>query len=151
MRFLIPLLSLCCLSFAQAEHYSPQKVAKQYFEVYAKRSNFAEFMSFYAEKAQFSDFLLDVNLTGKPQISNFFDWSRGDFKVVDKGPTLLVEEQLVSGQTVVTNGKFRRFVFNGKTLGPWQFSIRQTFSDKGKITQQQDWINYSPKKILIGE
>ncbi|MCB1694377.1 MAG: hypothetical protein KDI19_16510, partial [Pseudomonadales bacterium] len=77
-------------------------------------------------------------------------WSRGDFELVEPGPILEVESQVISGRMVITRGEFKPFRYGGQVLGPWAFLIRQEFNDDGEIIFQEDWINYSPKKILIG-
>lgn len=127
-----------------------KQLAEGYFQIYAERKDFQGFMALYAENVAFQDVLYQVNIKGKEQLTAFFDWPRGDFKVLDGLPVLTVNRQLVDGNVAVTEGVFNRFSFQGKTLGPWRFTIWQAFNEHGKIVTQQDWINYTPKTIDLG-
>jgi len=119
--------------------------AKQFFELYAERKQFTKFMSFYAEDARLQDLVYGSDLNGKAAIADFFNWNKGDFKVVGVGLALTVEEQIVDGNSVVTKGVFNKFNFQQQALGPWRFIIFQRYDGEGKILFQEDWINYTPK------
>lgn len=123
--------------------------AKDYFTIYAARQDFDRFMAFYAENASVNDVVYGFSAQGETNIRAFFDWHRGQFSTVLPGPILHVTRQVVSSDQVITEGQFHQFKYNGQTLGPWEFVIWQQYSAQGLILQQQDWINYSPKKILI--
>ncbi|MCB1055435.1 MAG: nuclear transport factor 2 family protein [Acidobacteria bacterium] len=127
------------------------EVAASYFDVYAERSDFDRFMSFYADDAYLKDVVYGNEVRGKENIRRFFDWNGGNFKAVGPGPALTIEAQIVSGEIVVTRGVFNRFEYGGKVLGPWEFVIWQQFNESGEIIRQEDWINYSPKEIHVGE
>lgn len=129
---------------------SVEDTARSYFEVYARRSDFDRFMNFYAQDAVVSDVIYGNEVAGKANIREFFDWERGGFRVVKPGPILEVETQTISGNTVITRGAFKEFEYGGSKMGPWDFLISLQFNDVGKIIRQEDWINYTPKKILIG-
>ena len=127
----------------KAEH------ASEYFAVYAARKDFKRFMAFYAEDAELQDVVYGYHAHNKTEIAAFYDWNRGQFSVLTAGPILQVTRQVISGLQVITEGQFNQFQFNGQTLGPWEFIIWQEYSEQGLVQKQTDWINYSPKKILI--
>lgn len=143
------LFSACGWNPAQSS-VSIEETARTYFEVYAQRSDFERFMNFYASDAVVRDIIYGNEVAGKDDIRKFFDWERGGFKVVTPGPILEVETQVVSGRTVITRGAFKQFEYDGNRMGPWKFLIWQRFDDTGQVIYQEDWINYTPKKILIG-
>ena len=147
---MLTLLVFSCALHPESANHSVEQLAKAYFQTYAARIDFDSFMSFYADDAVLLDVVYEQTVAGKANIARFFDWSRGDFKRVAHGPILTVSKQLVSGNTVVTQGTFNAFVYNQQQLGPWAFIMWHEFDVDGKITHQQDWINYSPKKILLG-
>jgi ketosteroid isomerase-like protein len=144
-------LSACCVvqTPMHSDAVSTAERAKAYFSVYAARQDFHRFMTFYADNAQLHDVIYGYSAHGKSDIAAFFAWDRGDFSTVASGPILQVTRQVVSGDQVITTGQFNQFHYNGQKLGPWEFVIWQQYSADGLILQQQDWINYSPKKILI--
>ena len=123
--------------------------AKAYFSVYAARQDFSRFMAFYADNAALHDVVYGYSAHNKSEIAAFFAWDRGEFSTVMPGSILQVTRQVVSGDQVITSGQFNQFHYNGQKLGPWEFVIWQQYSAEGLVLQQQDWINYSPKKILI--
>lgn len=126
------------------------EVASEYFATYAERKDFDKFMSFYDDQAVLKDVIYGVDVNGINAIRNFFDWDRGEFEMVAAGAIMVLKRQIVSDKTVISTGVFSEFHFDGKKLGPWEFIIWQEYNKAGKIILQSDWINYSPKKILIG-
>lgn len=127
-----------------------RNAASEYFETYASRKDFDRLMSFYAEDATFKDILTGIEFDGRDKIAEFLDWHRGEFSVEDGKPALVVTRQVIAGNTAVTEGVFNVFFYDGNRLGPWEFVMWHEFNDQGKITSHHDWINYTPKKILIG-
>ena len=154
-KLVVSLIVTLCLTSCSAMTASGllstsfEQRAKDYFTVYAARQDFDRFMAFYADNASVNDVVYGFTAQGKTNISAFFDWHRGQFSTALPGPILHVTRQVVAGDQVITEGQFHQFKYNGQTLGPWEFVIWQQYSAKGLILQQQDWINYSPKKILI--
>lgn len=149
--FLLFLAIMFAAQVTANDNVNIQKSIDNYFNTYAQRKDFDKFMNFYANNAQLKDIIYGNELVGKASIRAFFDWDRGQFHTQSGGPVLSIHSQVISGNNVVTRGVFEKFIFNGQTLGPWQFILWHTFNDQGKISYQEDWINYSPKKILIGE
>jgi predicted ester cyclase len=149
--FFVLYLSACSIAQTPASSQDRATVerAKAYFTVYAARQDFNSFMAFYADNAELHDVIYGYSAKNKSDIAAFFAWERGDFSTAVPGPILNVTRQVVSGHQVITTGQFNPFKYNGQLLGPWEFVIWQQYSAEGLILQQKDWINYSPKKILI--
>lgn len=147
---LLVLVFTCFQAQALADSDLSQTVS-EYYQVYSERKDFNQFMAFYAEDATLNDVVFGFKAANKTELRNFFDWSRGEFKLKEHGPILIVKEQVISGSTVITSGHFVPFVYNGNELGPWEFVIWHEFNEQGKIQSQQDWINYGPKKFLFGQ
>lgn len=155
----VPLLLLmsACVSLEQqpdmpieiTKSNSVEQVAEHYFELFAQRTEFDEFMSLYAEDAELQDLVYGKHAIGVAQIRAFYNWQVGEFKML-KPYALVVTEQVVEDKVVVTRGYFTQFEYYGQIAGPWQFIIWQQFNDRNKITQQYDWINYTPKETYIG-
>ncbi|WP_440055112.1 nuclear transport factor 2 family protein [Pseudoalteromonas sp. T1lg65] len=149
--------SLLCLLFLNAciSQTTPsvtwQTTAQRYFAIYAERQDFSTFMQFYAKDVQFEDMVYGHRASGIEALAKFFDWSAGNFVVVGKGPALHIVELLYDEEshTAVARGVFREFEFKGRKMGPWRFTTVLKFNEHGKITYQQDWINYTPKKDFM--
>lgn len=147
--FLLPLLLIGgCNSGRQSR--ATETVATAYFQTYAERRDFDKFMAFYADDAVLEDIVYGHIAGNKKEISEFFDWNRGDVKLLKPSVSLVVEQQAVDGNEVVTAGYFTPFLFNGDSLGPWRFVIWQNYNNEGKIRRQSDWINYTPRSMLEG-
>ena len=125
-------------------------LAERFLEVYAVREDFDGLMAFYADDAEVVDMIYGNKLVGKEAIAGFLAWDKAPVSVVGDGPALIVERQVGSGHAVATEGYFRPFVFNGERLGPWRFTIWLTFNAEGKIVQETDWINYTPREKYLG-
>lgn len=123
--------------------------ASAFFQVYAERENFDNFMNFYAADAVLQDIVYGELVSGQSAIRGFYQWNAGNVELI--GPkALYVTEQVVQDNTVVTRGYFTAFKFHGQNMGPWRFVIWQEFNAEGKIITQYDWINYTPKETFIG-
>jgi len=138
-----------CTSF-DARKGSIADLARDYFSVYAARTEFDRFMSFYAENAQLEDIIYGNFLQNKSGIREFLNWDRGSYRVLGGKNALIVTAQYVDGNTVVTEGYFSAFEYDGKTLGPWLFVIVLEFNHENKIVRQTDWINYTPRESFLG-
>jgi hypothetical protein len=151
MRILRLTIVLCLASGACFGDNLIQRTANEYFETYSSRLDFDKFMLFYAKDAVLKDIVYGVEMQGTEEIRKFFDWERGNFSTVNAGPILVITDQVFSNNRVVTTGYFEEFYFGANKLGPWEFVIWQWYEKSGKIREQHDWINYSPKKIMIGD
>jgi len=132
------------------EHRALADIARDYFQVYAKRSDFERFMAFYDDNARFNDIIYGERLKNKTEIVRFLDWNRGEFAVNQGSRILTVTDQLTAGNRVITRGYFHRFRYNGQLMGPWLFVIVLEFNGDNKIIKQTDWINYTPRKDFTG-
>ncbi|MBY5993170.1 nuclear transport factor 2 family protein [Ferrimonas balearica] len=121
--------------------------AQAYFDVYAQRTDFEALMAFYAEDAVLEDRVTGHHAQGRGAIRAFLDWSRGGFAVQDGGPALVLERLQVTGHIALAQGQFRPFRYQGQPLGPWRFTMRLTFDERGRIRHQSDWIAYPPSLL----
>ena len=152
MRIILSLLFVLllsgCVSTSKVDRL-PQ-VVSDYFDVYSKRDDFNAFMSYYAENAQFRDIVYGNSFNGREEIRNFLNWDRGEFETLNGARVLTVKRHNFGKNTVITEGFFHAFVYDGKKLGPWLFIIVQEFDSDNKITRQTDWINYTPRANFLG-
>lgn len=139
LTFIALLLTAC----THASKDTLEAKAKDYFDVYTKRQSFEQFMAFYAPKATLKDIVSGEEFRGKDEIRAFLDWSKGDFVMPEQGELISIDKQIVKNSTVVTQGTFHAFTYNGQTLGPWEFVIVQEYNDAQLIIKQSDWINYA--------
>lgn len=123
--------------------------AQQFFQLYSKRDDFEAFASMYAEEAELQDLVFGDHLIGKAAVVAFLDWRKDALKMLHP-QALVVTKQTIDGKTVVTRGYFNEFLYQGQKLGPWRFVIWQEFNAEGKIVEQFDWINYTPKEQFVG-
>ncbi|MFD2166880.1 nuclear transport factor 2 family protein [Thalassotalea euphylliae] len=154
MRFLVIVIVWFIAGCASTTTNSPSgslsETAKAYFDVYAERKDLKKLMSFYDEKATLSDIIYGNQLNNKAEIKAFLAWDKGDFQLISGDNILTVTGQTISGRTVVTEGYFNAFSYDGQKLGPWLFVIVQEFNADNKIISQKDWINYTPRKHFLG-
>lgn len=132
---------------------SNQQIAqttKAFFEVYAKRRDFDQLMTFYADDAVLEDIVYGNDIKSKKAIGKFLNWSDSKYIMSGVGLSLVVQKQLVQGNKAVVEGYFSQFTYNDDTLGPWRFIIWLEFDDNGKINREVDWINYTPRKKFLG-
>ncbi|TDF37639.1 nuclear transport factor 2 family protein [Alteromonadaceae bacterium M269] len=149
LTFFTLFLVNACAAQNQSRHLIAD-IAKDYFEVYAKRQDFKRFMSFYDDNAQFNDIIYGNHLSGKHEIAEFLNWNKGHFKLLSGNEILTVTSQTVEDNSVVTEGYFHQFSYDKQNLGPWLFIIKLEFNDQGKVVKQTDWINYTPREHFLG-
>jgi len=142
------LLSGCASS--SNNHNDLSEIVDEYFSVYSQRTDFERLMSFYDNNAQFEDVIYGNSLKNKEEIKGFLAWDRGEFKILSGDRALTVTKQIFEKKTVVTQGFFLEFSYDGQVLGPWLFVIVQEFNSQNKIIKQTDWINYTPRKNFLG-
>ncbi|PKI16030.1 hypothetical protein CXF71_10255 [Colwellia sp. 12G3] len=126
------------------------QIVVDYFNVYSQRNDFNLLMSFYDDNAQFEDIIYGNSLKTKREIKEFLAWDKGEFTALSGGQILTITKQIQDGNTVVTQGFFHEFIFDGQRMGPWLFIIYQEFNSQNKIIKQTDWINYTPREDFLG-
>ncbi len=147
--FMVLLFVTACTTVTP-QHKTLKQVVDDYFDVYAQRSDFDQFMTFYAEEAELIDIVYGNHLQSKNAINEFLDWNRGEFRLVSGQKILTVTQQTIEANTVVTQGYFHSFEYDGAMLGPWLFNITLEFDNAHKIVKQTDWINYTPRAEFLG-
>ncbi|MBD1580711.1 nuclear transport factor 2 family protein [Pseudoalteromonas sp. S16_S37] len=127
-----------------------ENTLEQYIEVFQKRQNFEQFLSFYAPDAQLEDMLYGHYASNRQGIAEFYDWPNSKLTVLEGMPLFSVDQQVVDNlqRVAIFSGVFHRFSYFGKELGPWRFLIKLQFNEQGKIIYQQDWINYTPRSLI---
>ena len=139
-----------CTTIADRVGNSPRATAEQYFEVYAERTDFEQFMSFYAEDAVLEDLIYGHLAQGKSNIRAFLNWNDGKFSLANGETALELDSLHIDGQHAYARGRFNPFNYAGKPHGPWRFLIALEFNKKGQIVRHVDWINYTPKDNFLG-
>lgn len=126
------------------------EIVDDYFNVYSQRTDFERLMYFYDNNVQFEDIVYGNIFKNKKEVREFLAWDRGEFKILSDDRALTVTKQVIEKNTVVTQGFFHKFSYDGQVLGPWLFVIVQEFNSQNKIIKQTDWINYTPRENFLG-
>ncbi len=152
MRIILSFLIIFCLNgcVSTGQNIKLSQVVKEYFDTYSQRDDFDKFMTYYADNAHFKDIIYGNSLNGKAEIRNFLDWNKGDFKTLKGAKILTVTRHTFAKNTVITEGFFHLFSYDGQKLGPWLFVITLELDSDYKIIQQTDWINYTPRSNFLG-
>lgn len=125
-------------------HLKP--IVEAYYESYKTRKDFDQFLSFYDEEIILEDIINGDRIIGKKAFADFFDWNNPSIKLLEP-LSLVIENQLIEGNHVITKGHFTPFRWCEQTFGPMHFTTLLTFNSEGKITKQVDWINY-PSNLI---
>ena len=144
----IGLLLVGCKSpFEQNNVPTIKPQVEQFISIYQARVDFDAFLKLYADSAQLEDLVYGHHAVGKSGIAAFYNWHGGNFKVIDDLKTFKVEHLIIDEQQrqAVITGHFNEFIYHEQQMGPWRFVMTLQFNEKGLITHQQDWINYTPK------
>lgn len=153
MRTILTILIVSLLSGCAStsnNHNDLSKIVGDYFSVYSHRNDFERLMSFYENNVQFEDIIYGNSFKTKREIKEFLAWDKGEFTVLSGERILTITKQIQEGNTVVTQGFFHEFIYNGQKMGPWLFIIDQEFNSQNKIIKQTDWINYTPREDFLG-
>ena len=119
---------------------------KEYYSTYQERSDFDKFLNFYDENMVLEDIMLGERMVGKAAFASFFDWNNPKFQKLE-AIALFVEQQIIQGKHVVTQGYFTSFKWGDTEVGTMYFTTILTFNDNGKIIKHVDWINY-PNELV---
>lgn len=149
IRFFFTYFVFQSIAFAEHSDIDIKAIASQYFDVYAERKNFNDFMSFYDESVILEDIVYGNHIKGKSALSAFFNWPDKKF-VMTSEVNLVLSQLLVDGMQVSAQGYFTQFEYGGEVMGPWRFTMHLTFNERGKIVKQVDWINYTPRENFLG-
>ena len=122
------------------------KIIQSYYKTYQKRDDFKKFLDFYAEDMVLEDMITGDKIKGKKALEKFFDWENPDFVKLDSN-TLIITEQIIDQNKVVTKGYFTPFGWGNLEFEAMYFTTILTLNSKGKIVKQVDWINY-PNNLL---
>lgn len=102
-------------------------------------------MAFYDEAIVLEDIINGDSIVGIQQLGAFFNWNRPG--LARTNPALIIEDQIIDGNKVVTKGYFTPFKWQGQLFEAMYFVTFLYFNEEGKIYKQVDWINYP--KILV--
>ena len=122
--------------------------AEAFFDVYAKREDIDTLLAFYADEIVLHDMVYGDEIIGKAAVKGFLRWQDPAVEL-NYEKSLVVTAQVIDGNHVITRGYFLPFKYHGQSLGPWHFVIWHTFDQHGKIIEQTDWINYTPKEQFV--
>lgn len=122
------------------------KIAKEYYETYQERNDFEKFLSFYDEGIVLEDMINADRIVGKEAIKEFFAWDNPDYKKIETN-TMVIKEQTIEENRVVTSGYFNEFYWSGMKFEAMHFVTILTFNQSGKIVRHVDWINY-PSNLI---
>ena len=142
---LLPILG--CQSSKSSPTQAWQEQVHAYLNTYQQRDDFHQFMAFYAQDAVLEDMVYGHRAEGKSAISDFFAWPSNPVKVMNEQSLFNLTAVHLDNtvKTALVRGRFNAFLYHGQQLGPWRFLMVLKFDEQGKISYQQDWINYTPK------
>lgn len=157
MKRILLVFSLClfvCPSNAKDKQNSDVqnigKIVEDYFTVYAERKDYEALMSFYSDVMVLEDMIFGFHAPNKEVFRDFFDWNKGGFSVIGNKPALVITDQVIDENSVVTRGYFNAFIYEEVEYGPWRFVTWLDFDEHGKIIKHTDWINYTPREKFLG-
>ncbi len=126
-------------------------LANHFFNVYAERTNWDDFLSLYHDSIVFQDVMLRKKCYGKSAFKSFYNWPDTNFAKHPEYPMVLKLETLVTNDSLaVGRGYFTPFYYQEELFGlggHMKFTIWLTFDKAGKITKQVDYIVYPPKHL----
>lgn len=137
---------LLLLLVACSEQSALNETIKAYYEHYNERTNYEGFMDFYTDSVILEDMVSGEQIKGIKALQAFLDWTNPEYSKLDQN-TLIIEEQIIENNRVVTQGYFTPFKWGDTTFEAMQFTSILTFNKDGKIVKQVDWINY-PNNLL---
>ncbi|WP_440905507.1 hypothetical protein ACMZOO_04055 [Catenovulum sp. SX2] len=138
-------------SAAEKSKLDSKKIVSEFMTAYALHEDFDYFMSFYAENAQVEDVIRGKKVKGKKQIRELFNWHDPKLSLGNSVSAVVVEQITVFENSAVVTGFFMPFVYDGLKFGPWKMTMLLTLNENGKIVEQTDWINYTPKVLFSND
>ena len=121
--------------------------AKEFFDMYQARDNWAGFQDLYADDLEFEDVIFRLKYD-KTAFVNFYNWPDTAFKKHPDYPnTLVLEELALTDSSSIGRGYFTPFYYGGVLMSSehhWRFNMTLTFNKEGKIKRHIDFIEYPP-------
>ncbi|MCR9131625.1 MAG: hypothetical protein NXI08_03590 [bacterium] len=139
-------LVILCIGCTTSSSENLTDVAERYYQTYAERSDFNDFLSYYDSAVVFEDIVSGVSLDGVDELKEFFNWENPDLQLIDT-VSLVVEELYIDDNTIISKGFFTPFQWHNTMYEAMHFTTVLTLNEKGKIVKQVDWINY-PNSLL---
>ncbi len=126
--------------------HNTSDIAKEYYKTYQERNDFEKFLSFYDDNIVLEDIVNADSIVGKKALKEFLDWNNPSFQKVGN-EALVIYEQIIEDNKVVTRGYFTEFLWGETKLEAMHFVTILTFNESGKIIKHIDWINY-PSNLI---
>ncbi len=117
-----------------------------FIDIYQERVEFEKFLNLYSESLMLEDMMAGTRVKGKEELRNFFNWN-DDSLVKKENKAFIVEKYYVNDRSVVIQGYFTPFTWNGLEVEAMQFITQLDFNEEYKIIRHRDWINY-PNNLL---
>ncbi|MFK7775036.1 MAG: hypothetical protein AB8F94_23045 [Saprospiraceae bacterium] len=137
--FILISVFLSCTSNNQSIEITP--VVSEYYKTYQINKNFERFIDFYAEEIELEDIINGDKIKGKENLKKFFNWNNPNLSRNDS-LALIIEDQIIDKNKVVTKGYFTSFKWNETQVEAMHFTSILYFNESKKIIRQVDWINY---------
>ncbi len=126
--------------------------ARAYFQTYAEREDWDQFLSYYAEDLQFEDAISQIHLDSLEAFKTFYDWPNPGFKKHPEYPEIFRLDDLVANDSIaVGRGVFFPFYWQDSLFSmEWDptFTIWLWFDENLKINRQIDWVEYSGNVLI---
>lgn len=123
-------------------------LAERFFEIYSKRGEIDQMLSFYADDFQYENIGFESE-TDDPKFlyEKFYGWSDKAFQY-ESEKTVEVDEIVVGEKSIVAKGTTKNYTYNGKAVEGTRFVIWLELDESGKIVQQTDWFDYPMEEII---
>ena len=137
-----------CSTIQEAERSEKvELIARDFFNTFAERKDWAKLCSFYSEDLQFEDIILQLELDSLWQFKRFYNWNDGGAfrKLSPEQKHLTLNSLLVNDNMAVGTGNFNPFYYHDELIDTdWgmDFTIWLYFNQDFKISRQLDWIEY---------
>ena len=141
LLFLIFLISFFLSCSSSKKNNELTQITFEYYNTYQKNKNLEKFIDFYAEEIELEDIINGDKIKGKENLKNFLDWNNPNLSRNDS-LALIIEDQIIDGNKVVTKGFFTPFKWGELQVEAMHFTTILFFNESKKIIKQVDWINY---------
>lgn len=136
------------ISCESLKHKKNLKTAEDFYQTYADRKDLNKLMGFYSESTTYIDAVPQINIEGKENIQNQYNWTDPSYKIHPQFPKTVKINQMISNDSIViVSGIYNPYYYNGKLINKMQFNSWLYFNKDGKIEKQVEWVQY-PMDIL---